>query len=181
MVLQYADEGNLRIYLEKNFTRLQWTDKLRIAKEIINGLLFLHSIDIIHRDLHSKNILIHKNQAKIADFGLSRQTNDTSMTSNSQVHGILAYVEPQCIADPKYKRDKKSDVYSFGVILWEISSGKPPFQSFESYVALAIHISQGKREDPIEDTPPQYVELYKKCWDGNPIIRPETKSISENL
>ncbi|KAF0429924.1 NACHT domain-containing protein [Gigaspora margarita] len=83
------------------------------------------------------------------------------MTSNSYVYGMPAYIEPQCFENKKYKRDKKSDVYSFGVILWEISSGN--------------------RENPIEGTPPQYVKLYKQCWDGNPSIRPETKSISEIL
>ncbi|RIB10571.1 kinase-like domain-containing protein [Gigaspora rosea] len=60
MILEYANEGTLRQYLETNFTRLQWTDKLNIAKEITLGLLFLHSHDIIHRDLHSNNILIHE-------------------------------------------------------------------------------------------------------------------------
>ena len=53
MVLQYAEDGTLREYLMANFTKLQWTDKLRIAKEIAFGLLFLHNNDIIHRDLVS--------------------------------------------------------------------------------------------------------------------------------
>ena len=51
MVLQYADNGTLREYLMTNFTKLQWTDKLCIAKEIALGLLFLHDNNIIHRDL----------------------------------------------------------------------------------------------------------------------------------
>ncbi|RIB17951.1 hypothetical protein C2G38_1387671 [Gigaspora rosea] len=54
MILEYANEGTLREYLKTNFTILQWTDKLRIAKEIALGLLFLHDKNIIHRDLHSK-------------------------------------------------------------------------------------------------------------------------------
>ncbi|KAF0497508.1 kinase-like protein [Gigaspora margarita] len=89
MVLQYANDGNLRDYLNANFTKLQWNEKLNFAKEIALGLLFLHDNDIIHRDLHSKNILIHQKQLKIADFGLSKQLNEMSMTSNSVVHALV--------------------------------------------------------------------------------------------
>ncbi|RIB23395.1 kinase-like domain-containing protein [Gigaspora rosea] len=181
MVLQYADDGTLREYLMTNFTKLQWTDKLCMAKEIALGLLFLHDNNIIHRDLHSKNILIHHRLPKIADFGLSKQMNEMSMTSNSIIHGMPAYAEPQCFVNDKYKRNIKSDVYSFGVILWEISSGRPPFSSFESGISLAFHILQGNREEPIEGTPSLYIELYKKCWDNDPANRPETRVIYNAL
>ncbi|KAF0521653.1 kinase-like protein [Gigaspora margarita] len=145
---EYANEGTLREYLKTNFTRLQWTDKLSIAKEIAHGLLFLHENNIIHRDLHSKNILIHEGKPKITDFGLSKQINETSKTSTA--FGMPAFIEPQCLIKKGYKRDKRSDIYSFGVILWEISSGRPPFQTFESKMELMFHIYQGEREDPIE-------------------------------
>ncbi|KAF0550264.1 kinase-like protein [Gigaspora margarita] len=139
MVMQYANEGTLREYLKVEFNNLQWKNKLCIAREIALGLLFLHDNNIVHRDLHSKNILIHQKQPKIADFGLSKQINETSMmTSDSTAHGMLAYVEPQCFIVPKYKRDKKSDVYSFGIILWEISSGRPPFESFDAFIIFDL-------------------------------------------
>ncbi|KAF0520801.1 kinase-like protein [Gigaspora margarita] len=93
MVLQYANDGNLREYLKANFPKLLWVDKLRIAKEIVLGLLFLHNNDVIHRDLHSKNILIHHGQPQIADFGLSKQIKEMSMTSSSNIHGMLAYID----------------------------------------------------------------------------------------
>ncbi|RIB17617.1 kinase-like domain-containing protein [Gigaspora rosea] len=100
MILQYASDGTLREYLTANFTKLQWTDKLCIAKKIAFGLLFLHENNILHRDLHLKNILIHQRQPKITYFGLSRQINE--ITSNSSVLGMPAYVEPQCLVNDKY-------------------------------------------------------------------------------
>ncbi|KAF0467440.1 map kinase kinase kinase [Gigaspora margarita] len=151
MVLQYANDGNLREYLKANFTKLQWIDKLQISKEIVHGLLFLHNHNIIHRDLHSKNILIHQKKPKIADLGLSKQINETSMNSNSIVRGMPAYVEPQCILKKEYQRDKRSDVYSAGVILWEISSGKPPFENLSDGM-IYINVIQEKREESIEET-----------------------------
>ncbi|RIB26995.1 kinase-like domain-containing protein [Gigaspora rosea] len=179
MVLQYADNGTLREYLRTNFSELQWIDKLHMAKEIALGLLYLHDNNIIHRDLHSKNILIHQRQPKITDFGLSKQINEIS--SNSNAHGMPAYVEPQCLVNDKYKRNMKSDVYSLGVILWEISSGRPPFSSFESVLSLSVHIYKGNREEPIDGTPFKYIQLYKQCWDNNPINRLETRLIFDTL
>ncbi|KAF0499725.1 kinase-like protein [Gigaspora margarita] len=152
IVLQYADEGNLREYFKRNFAKLEWADKLLIAKGIAFGLLFLHNNNIIHRDL---NILMHQGQPKIADFGLSKQTNGTSSTLNSVINGVPAYIDPQCFLDENYKRDMKSDVYSFGIILWEISSGMPPFQHISNAMVVAIHILNGKREESKDGTPPQ--------------------------
>ncbi|CAB4413902.1 unnamed protein product [Rhizophagus irregularis] len=70
-----------------------------------------------------------------------------------------------------YILDEKSDVYSIGVLLWEISSGHPPFEEIEQY-ALMLKVLQGIREKPIPDTPTEYVDLYTECWDGEPDKRP---------
>ncbi|RIB18136.1 hypothetical protein C2G38_2037156 [Gigaspora rosea] len=83
------------------------------------------------KDFHDERLLI-------ADFGLSKD--ETSKTSNVSVHGVQAYIDPQCFENVSYKCRKKSGIYSFGVILWEISSGRPLFQSLNLY-AVIIHIS----------------------------------------
>ncbi|KAF0475777.1 kinase-like protein [Gigaspora margarita] len=178
MILQFASDGNLQEYLRKNFVKLQWIDKLNIAKEIVNGLLFLHDNSIIHRNLHSKNVLIHRGQIKITDFSLTKQIDEVSLSSKSNIHGMLAYIDPECLFVPKYERNKKSDIYSLGVILWEISSGRPPYESSESNL-LYFQAIQGVMEEPIEGTPLKYVELYKQCWDQIPSLRPETKLVHE--
>ncbi|RIB23441.1 hypothetical protein C2G38_855123 [Gigaspora rosea] len=181
MILHCANDGNLREYLQKNFSKLQWIQKLYIARNTVHGLMYLHENNIAHRDLHSMNILIDNGQPMIADFGLSKQINEALMTSNSNVHGIPAYIDPQCFLDDKYKRDMKSDIYSFGVILWEISSGKPQFEFNRSRESLACKIASGVREIPREGTPLKYVELYKKCWDTHPSQRPKAESVSKTL
>ncbi|CAB5335477.1 unnamed protein product [Rhizophagus irregularis] len=73
--------------------------------------------------------------------------------------------------ESSYILDEKSDVYSIGVLLWEISSGHPPFEDIEQY-ALMLKVLQGIREKPIPDTPTEYVDLYTECWDGEPDKRP---------
>ncbi|CAB5386210.1 unnamed protein product [Rhizophagus irregularis] len=81
LVLEYANEENLRTYLKKNFTSLKWTDKIQMALDITSGLKFLHAKGIIHRDLHSKNILVNDRKLLIADLGLSKKLAETTTQS----------------------------------------------------------------------------------------------------
>ncbi|KAF0469313.1 kinase-like protein [Gigaspora margarita] len=147
IVLQLADGGTLCEYLRKNLN-LQWADKLRLAKEIAQGLIYLHANDIIHLDLNDVNRL-----------WLSKHVNEESITLSS-----LAYIDPQYLKDTAYNRDKKSNVYSFGIILWEISSGHVPF-NVQPTTSLSIlsRILKNDREKPIAGTPTRYIELYTRC------------------
>jgi serine/threonine protein kinase len=115
----------------------------------------------------------------IADLGLSKQLN-ADITSSSTVYGMPAYVDPQCYKNDNYIRDKKSDIYSLGVLLWEITSGCPPFSNSPVHT-LNIKIANGLRELPINDTPLSYVNLYKKCWDDNPDKRPTVDEVFNTL
>ncbi|CAG8542646.1 1241_t:CDS:2 [Diversispora eburnea] len=81
MILKYANEGNLRDYLKSKKKSLKWEDKHRMCFEIAKGLRCLHSEEIIHKDLHSKNILIDNGRMMIADLGLSRRLDETLSTS----------------------------------------------------------------------------------------------------
>ncbi|CAB4403916.1 unnamed protein product [Rhizophagus irregularis] len=124
LVIEYADGGTLRDYLKKSFTDLTWNNKYNLAYQLACGVSCLHNEGIVHRDLHSNNIL--------------------------------------------------SDIYSIGVLLWEISSGQPPFyDDDEQYdLRLALDILQGFRETPVTGTPEDYKKLYTECWDSEPDNRP---------
>lgn len=108
----------------------------------------------------------------IADLGLSKQLT-VEITSTS-------YVEPQFFTGSNYVRNKKSDIYSLGVLLWEISSGYPPFLTIP-YYSLIYKVSNGLREEPISGTPLEYVNLYQKCWYVDPNIRPTSDEIVNTL
>ena len=114
-------------------------------------------------------MLVHQRTIKLADFGLSKRIDEAS-DSQSKLYGIIPYIDPKHFSRRKnnndstqiYTMNEKSDVYSVGVLLWEISSGQPPFYiEGEQYgIDLAIEISQGLREKPISGTPEDYVKIY---------------------
>ncbi|PKY47138.1 kinase-like protein [Rhizophagus irregularis] len=87
-------------------------------------------------------------------------------------------MEPKRILDRNFPYTKSSDIYSFGVLMWEISSGCPPFKSSDNIITLGLAINSGTRETTISGTPEEYKELYKKCWKQEPEQRP---AISEVL
>src|SRR2546421_21348 len=94
--------------------------------------------------------------------------------------GHMAYTEPQCFGDKHYSRNQKSDIYALGVLLWELSSGRPPFENVEKHL-IPLRIINGDREKPIDGTPLEYVELYTKCWNKDPESRPTIEFILETL
>ncbi|CAI2187698.1 8409_t:CDS:2, partial [Funneliformis geosporum] len=176
--MEYADGGALKNYLKVNFDKHSWNDKYKFAFQLASAVSCLHEEGIVHRDLHSGNVLIHQGMIKLADFGFSKRIDVA--TSQSKVFGIIPYIDPKRFGELKgcdntLQEDLstvKSDVYSVGVLLWELSSGRPPF-NFENYdIKLAIKISQGFRESIIPGTPEDFINIYTECWDDEPDKRP---------
>uniref|UniRef100_U9SIX5 Protein kinase domain-containing protein n=1 Tax=Rhizophagus irregularis (strain DAOM 181602 / DAOM 197198 / MUCL 43194) TaxID=747089 RepID=U9SIX5_RHIID len=175
LVLEYADGGTLGKYLENTIT-LKSEVQLKFAKEIASAILCLHANDIIHRDIHPNNILIHELTIKLADFGRScLQGSDV----DTEVFGVIPYVDPKML-DPKipYNLSKKSDIYSMGVIFWQLTSCSSPF-NFEKrdYTSITLDILNGAREESISNTNVKFIKLYQQCWRHEPDERPDADQV----
>ncbi|CAI5746784.1 unnamed protein product [Peronospora destructor] len=129
VVTEYMAGGDLRAWLSNRadnngLVGFDYT-KLKIATHVAHALAYLHSLtpSVIHRDLKSKNILLSENQdAKLADFGASRERVDRTMTAGV---GTSLWIAPEVMMGERY--DEKADVFSFGVVLSELDSQQIPY------------------------------------------------------
>ncbi|UZO06781.1 uncharacterized protein OCT59_027090 [Rhizophagus irregularis] len=95
LVMEYADGGTLREYLKEHFDNLTWNNKFNMALQLACAILCLHDEGIIHHDLHSKNVLVHQNMVKLADFGLSKRIEESSNLSSTKLFGVIPYIDPK--------------------------------------------------------------------------------------
>src|SRR5687768_13129478 len=123
MLVMNEMDTDLRNYLQQNHKRRTWKERIHITCNIIVAILVIHDENAIHRDLHSGNFLFSQiyQRFDISDLGFCGPA-DKSPTS---IYGNLPYIAPEVISRKEYTF--KSDIYSIGMLMWEISSGQPPF------------------------------------------------------
>ncbi|CAG8546955.1 10861_t:CDS:2 [Paraglomus occultum] len=155
--MQYMEGGNLRQYLQQK--KLTFRDKLDRLRDIISGLKDIHQQNLIHRDLHSGNILNSNDRSYVADLGLSQSVN--SQKGEGQVFGVLPYVAPEVLQGQPYTQ--ASDIYSFGIVAYELLANTYPYSDLNlEDTNLALKICQGLRPDVDElKIPPLMKDLIK--------------------
>ncbi|MGM9590533.1 MAG: Stk1 family PASTA domain-containing Ser/Thr kinase [Faecousia sp.] len=140
IVMELIDGISLKQYMEKKGV-LNWKETLHFAMQICKGLEHAHSRGIIHRDIKPHNVMVLKNgSVKVMDFGIARVMSKSN-TLTKEALGSVHYISPEQ-AKGGYT-DNRSDIYSLGVVMYEMITGRPPYDG-ESPVAVAIqHINGG--------------------------------------
>src|SRR4051794_10438529 len=175
MLVMNKMDMDLRNYLQQNHNLLTWKERIQITADIVNALYSIHEENAIHRDLHSGNLLYLGQRFDISDLGFCGPA-DKSPTS---IYGNLPYMAPETISRKEYTF--KSDIYSVAMLMWEISSGQPPFSNYEHDVDFAMSIINGMRPKVISGTPLEYKNLMEQCWDADPLKRPDTRSLFNKI
>lgn len=154
LAVEYVDGGSVADLLRRH-GKLPLAAALELFAATLRGLEAAHAMQIVHRDLKPDNLLISKaGVLKIADFGIARELDATAMTQTGSTLGTPAYMSPeQARAQPV---DPRSDLYAAGVILYEMLTGKNPFEA-ESLGAVVANIITG-RAPPLFEVDPTIPE-----------------------
>ncbi len=166
IVMELVEGITLKKYIEKKVV-LSYKEAVSIAIQVSMGIGAAHSNHIIHRDIKPQNIIISKDgKVKVTDFGIAKAATSNTITSN--VMGSVHYTSPEQ-ARGGYS-DEKSDIYSLGITLFEMLTGRVPFNG-ETTVAIAIKHIQEEMTSPREYVPeiPTSVEsIVLKCCQKSP-------------
>jgi len=166
IVMELVEGITLKKYIEKK-ARLSYKEAVSIAIQVSMGIETAHNNHIIHRDIKPQNIIISKEgKVKVTDFGIAKAATSNTITSN--VMGSVHYTSPEQ-ARGGYS-DEKSDIYSLGITLFEMLTGRVPFNG-ETTVAIAIKHIQEELPSPKEFVPeiPAAVEsIVLKCCQKSP-------------
>ena len=147
IVMEYIEGITLKEYIEQEGS-LRWKDAVHFTLQILKGLQHAHDKGIVHRDVKPQNIMVLSDGTiKVTDFGIARFARSDQRTITDKAIGSVHYISPEQARGEK--TDEKADVYSVGVMLYEMLTGKLPFQA-DSAVSVALMQLQRDPQLPTE-------------------------------
>lgn len=170
LVTEVVHGPNLKEYILKN-SPLEIDEVISIAMMTLRGIEHAHDRGIIHRDIKPQNILLDKDgRVKITDFGIAKALSETRMTETNQVIGSVQYISPEQAKGQN--TDERTDIYSFGVMLFELLTGRLPYEA-ETAVSVALkHISEPFPDiSDYRDIPVGLKNIIMKCTEKEPVNR----------
>ncbi|XP_061346017.1 serine/threonine-protein kinase STY17-like isoform X1 [Gastrolobium bilobum] len=178
IVTEFMSRGSVYDFLHKQKGVFKLPSLLKVAIDVSKGMNYLHQNNIIHRDLKTANLLMDENElVKVADFGVARvQTQSGVMTAET---GTYRWMAPEVIEHKPY--DQKADVFSFGIALWELLTGELPYSYLTPLQAAVGVVQKGLRPTIPKNTHPRLSELLQRCWQQDPVERPDFSEIIEIL
>ena len=183
IVMEYANDGDLskkiKAQKQKNFGEKYFSEEkiMQYFYQICRGLQYIHSKNIIHRDIKSQNIFLMKNgKLKIGDFGIAKALTNTKNNATTII-GTPYYLSPEVINGEPY--NYKTDIWSLGVVLYEMCCLKLPFEG-NNIAALSIKIMKGKY-DPIPNKYSKNMSnLIKNMLNIDQKLRPNITEVMQN-
>ena len=162
IVMELVEGITLKKYIEKR-GKLPYKEAVSIAIQVANGMEAAHKHHIVHRDIKPQNIIISKEgKVKVTDFGIAKAATSSTINSSAAM-GSVHYMSPEQ-ARGGYS-DERSDIYSFGITLYEMLTGKVPFDG-DTTVAVAVQHIQDAIPAPseiAEDVPLSVDKIVLKC------------------
>ena len=174
IVMEYVDGITLSDYIEQQGV-LKWRDAVHFTVQVLKALQHAHDRGIVHRDIKSSNImLLRDGTIKVMDFGIARFNRENNKTMSEKTIGSVHYISPEQARGDM--TDERSDIYSVGVALYEMLTGKKPFDG-DTPVAIALMHMQTdpKKPSEINETIPEGLEqIVLKAMQKEPNARYQT-------
>jgi serine/threonine-protein kinase len=139
MIMEFVEGRTVGQYLEQGPVPVQ--NAIGLCMEVLSALDYAHARGIVHRDIKPANMMITpQGQVKLMDFGIARVMNDPSLTQTHQTTGSLYYMSPEQINGAAL--DGRSDLYSLAISLYEMVTGRRPFEGENTFAIMAAHMQQ---------------------------------------
>eukprot|EP00891_Asterochloris_glomerata_P007989 jgi/Astpho2/7989/Aster-x1474 len=171
LVMEYLEGGDLRSAISRSTAgEFDWYHKgASLLLDVVCGLIYLHSHNVVHLDLKTRNILLggDHSRAKLADVGLSRVVTSTLTSSSSSRHpmGTFAYTAPEVLLGERCT--PAADLWSFGVVLWEVVTKEVPLRG------------QLRRPDTPQECPAEIADLIDACLERPISQRPSARAVHD--
>lgn len=169
IVMELVQGITLKHYIERK-GKLDIREVLNISVQIASGMGAAHANRIIHRDIKPQNVIMSRDgKVKVTDFGIAKAADSTTVTTNAA--GSVHYISPEQARDGY--SDEKSDIYSLGITIYEMVTGRVPYDG-ENNVSVALQHIQGNMTPPSQLNPdiPRSVErIILKCTQKKPDLR----------
>ena len=175
IALEYVPGGTVADAMRYAGGALAWPEVARIGAQVAEGLAFAHAEGVIHRDIKPMNVLLTDDRpsvAKITDFGLAKLVESTEHTLPGSVLGSARYMSPEQVAGQP--ADARSDLYAFGISLFEMLTGKVPFEG-EFAAVLGRHVNEPVPDvrTRVPEVPPAFATLIASMVAKDPQDRPQ--------
>jgi hypothetical protein len=167
IVMEYARGGSLADVIQQCADGMTPEQVLSWLRPICRAVDFLHERGITHRDLKPANIFLHSGVVKLGDYGLAKCMSPSKRSGHSQLVGTYLYMAPEIAQGRTYGREV--DVYSVGVLLYEMFTGRPPFEGEEAVVMMK-HLTE---KPHLSDSriPPKYQNMIARACAKDPAQR----------
>jgi serine/threonine-protein kinase CTR1 len=184
LVSELMDQGSLWTVLRR--VALDWSTRIQFACDIASGMVQVHELGRVHRDLKSPNVLVKqingKMLCKVADFGTATLLDKAMLSSTAvdvvpprnQTYGVGTplWMAPEILAAQPY--DQSVDVYSYGIVMWELASLQEPWTDVSGPFlgSKLLALIRDEVRPPIQEGWPEvYVEIMRACWATQPSAR----------